>query len=142
MGKSLLKEISYDELIGMRDNGMTNQDIANALGISISTVYRHIGAQPASMRKKYSARYDVVPQTAPEREEFVEAALVVEDRSISLAGLFAGYKINMKAKEVTVFVEDGVDALVVPFGQVETFAKEISAISRHIDELRVGNEVW
>jgi len=143
MGKGILKEISIDELMKMRESGMTNQDIANSLDIGISTVYRYIGAQPPGIRKKreyinnFSHR-----QKEEQREEFEEAALIVEDRKISLAGLFAGYKVNIKAKEVIVFVEDGVDALTIPFDQVDTFAKEIRAISKHVSGLHVGNEAW
>lgn len=35
MGKGILKEISIDELMKMRESGMTNQDIANVLGIGM-----------------------------------------------------------------------------------------------------------
>lgn len=46
MGKrSLLKDVSVDELRHMRESGMTNQDIANSLGVSRMTVYKYIGAQ-------------------------------------------------------------------------------------------------
>ena len=143
MSRNLLKDISIDELMKMRESGMTNQDIANVLGIGISTVYRHIGAQPSGLRRKREYIDEVAHcQNPDQREEFEEAALIVEDRKISLAGLFAGYKVNIKAKEVIVFVEDGVDALTIPFDQVDTFAKEIRAISKHVSGLHVGNEAW
>ena len=143
MGKGILKEISIDELMKMRESGMTNQDIANSLDIGISTVYRYIGAQPPGIRKKREYISDFsYRQKEEQREEFEEAALIVEDRKISLAGLFAGYKVNIKAKEVIVFVEDDVDALTIPFDKVETFAKELRAISKHVNSLHVGNESW
>ena len=59
-----------------------------------------------------------------------------------MAGLFAGYTINVKSKEIIIFVEDGVDALIVPFDQINTFSKEINAICRHIEDLKIGNEMW
>ena len=142
MGKSLLKEVSREELLTMRESGMTNRDIANSLDVSIATIYRHIGAQPPGLRRRYEYESPALPDNQTQREEFDEAALVVEDRRLSLAGLFAGYKVNIKAKEVVVFVEDGVDALVVPFDQVENFANELRALSKHVKDLRVGNEVW
>lgn len=140
--RTLLKDISKSELEHMREGGMTNQDIANALDISISTVYRMIGAQGGTRRGKHTYETPVIEAPAPKAKDEHEAALVVEDRTISLAGLFAGYKVKVKSKEVVVFVEDDVDALVVPFDQVKCFADELSAISRHIEGLRVGNEMW
>ena len=58
MGKSLQKEINRSELERMRESGMTNQDIANSLEISVSTVYRYIGAQPPQLRRKYNRVVD------------------------------------------------------------------------------------
>lgn len=142
MGKSLLNEVSRDELLSMRESGMTNQDIANTLGVSINTIYRHIGAQPPGMRKNHVYIHEPIHKDTELQKDFEEAALIVEDRKISLAGLFAGYKVNIKAKEVVVFVEDGVDALVIPFDQVENFARELRAISRHIGDLHIGSEAW
>lgn len=139
--KRLNKDISVDEMLNMRAAGMTNADIANAIGGSVSTVYRYIGAQPPGLRRRQSPP-PVPDKEEPRHEEFVEAALVVENRSIGLAGLFAGYRIDVKSKQVAVFVEDGVDALIVPFDKVSTFASELNAICRHVGELRVGNEMW
>lgn len=142
MGKCILRDISVNELMKMRESGMTNQDIANTLDVGVSTIYRYIGAQPPGMRKKREYRNEFTHHQEDQREEFEEAALIVEDRRICLAGLFAGYKVNIKAKEVIVFVEDGVDALTIPFDQVETFAKELRAISKHVNSLHIGNEAW
>ena len=44
--KSLLKDVSRDELLKMRESGMTNSDIANALNVSSNTIRYHIGIQP------------------------------------------------------------------------------------------------
>ena len=129
MGKSLHKDLDRSELEYMREGGMTNQDIANALGVSLSTIYRYIGAQPQGFRRKRNYDLDEQPPVIVKQDEPPkEAALVVEDRAISLAGLFAGYRINVKSKEIIVFVEDGEDALTIPFDQVKTISKEINAI--------------
>lgn len=83
-----------------------------------------------------------IQSDAGKDDEPEEVSLVVEDRTIALTGLFAGYKVMMKNKTVTVFFEDDEDVMVIPFDKVECFAKEISAISRHIKDMCVGNEVW
>ena len=144
MGRSLLKDINRDELEKMRESGMSNMDIANALDISISTVYRCIGPQNyhSTRGRKDYIEPPPMPVAKTESKDEPDASLVVEDRTISLAGLFAGYRINIKDKKVIVFIEDGVDALVVPFDQVENFAKELTAINRHISDLHIGNEMW
>ena len=94
------------------------------------------------MRKSYAYIHEPINKDTDPRKDYEEAALIVEDRKISLAGLFAGYRVNIKAKEVVVFVEDDVDALVIPFDQVENFARELRAISRHIGDLHIGSEAW
>lgn len=144
MGRNLLKDLNCDELESMRASGMTNMDIANVLGVSISTVYRCIGAQNYHSARRQKRQMEPPSMEVPKtkHEEEPDASLVVENRTIGLAGLYAGYKVNIKDKNVVVFVEDNVDALVVPFDQIENFARELAAISRHISGLHIGNEMW
>jgi len=143
MRKKLSNELTLDELNKMRENGMTNRDIAESLGVSISTIYRYIGPQPSSLRGRHcDFESPSLPEKRAETHDEGEAALIVEDRIIGLVGLFASYRVNIRAKEVVVRIEDGVDALVVPFDDVENFAKEIRAISNHIKDIRVGAEAW
>lgn len=44
--RRLTNDVSVDELRRMRDNGMTNADIAEAVGCTVCTVRRYIGPQP------------------------------------------------------------------------------------------------
>ena len=48
--KSLASEIDITELQTMRQNGMTNRQIADNIGVSQNTVYRYLGKQPAMLR--------------------------------------------------------------------------------------------
>lgn len=48
--KSLASEMDITELQTMRQNGMTNRQIAENLGVSQNTVYRYLGKQPAMLR--------------------------------------------------------------------------------------------
>ena len=51
MKGKLIDDVSIAEMQKMREAGMTNQDIANALDVSYQSVYRYIGKQPGTMRK-------------------------------------------------------------------------------------------
>ena len=148
MARKLLSDLSIDELLGMRNSGMTNTDIANALDISYASVYRLIGKQPASMRASSHAA-GLPPSTLPSNQASSdsathepEAALIVEDRVLRLAGLFASYRVRVKDKEVDVYVSDDSIAMTVKFDELGAFASEIAAIDRHTASLRVGCEAW
>jgi len=148
MARKLLSDLSIDELLGMRNSGMTNTDIANALDISYASVYRLIGKQPASMRASCHAAN--LPPTQPALTQVSsdstapepEAALIVEDRVLRLAGLFASYRIRVKDKEVDVYVDGDSIAMTVKFDELSAFASEIAAIDRHTASLSVGCEAW
>lgn len=49
---SVTKDVSCTEMYHMRDQGMSNRDIAEKLDCSISTVYGMIGKQPKGIRAK------------------------------------------------------------------------------------------
>lgn len=42
-------EVSRSEMLQMREQGLSNKDIANVLEISVATVFRYIGAQGGRM---------------------------------------------------------------------------------------------
>ena len=69
--RGLLKDVSRDELLSMRASGMTNRDIANALGVNYQTVLKHIGKQPSP--SEWKAISVALPETkredAPERPQ-------------------------------------------------------------------------
>lgn len=148
MPRKLLKDLSIDELLRMRNAGMTNTDIANALDISYASVYRLIGKQPSSLRaSNHTADLPPsIPATAPASNETPvpepEAALIVEDRVLRLAGLFASYRVRVKDKEVDIYIDGEGVAMTVKFDELTAFASEIAAIDRHTASLRVGCEAW
>ena len=50
--------VDRTELLTMREQGMTNNEIAESLGIDRSTVYNYIGGMPEELkRKSRSASY-------------------------------------------------------------------------------------
>ena len=61
--RSLDKSISISELKHLREEGLTNQQIADRCGCAYSTVHRLIGPQPDGLRKKYEHHKPLPPLT-------------------------------------------------------------------------------
>lgn len=83
--RSLLEDLSIHELYRMRDSGMSNNDIANALGVSRSTIYRYIGKKGhegdamkenrKSQTEKFMARMDKRAMQAGSQPETTREAI-------------------------------------------------------------------
>ena len=65
-GKSLLNDISMQELSTMRENGMTNREIAEKLDVAYSCIHRLLGPRPDGMRAKPRRKEKPLP-TLPEK---------------------------------------------------------------------------
>lgn len=63
-GKKLLDDVSLQELQEMRERGMSNREIAQALDVAYSTIHSILGKQPAGMRRAYGSKHE--PQDATE----------------------------------------------------------------------------
>lgn len=143
MSRSLIQDVSISELEQMRENGMTNQEIADAIGVSYQTIRKLIGRQPPGLRKP--GGYHRPDFVQSEQKEEPPATLIVEDRALKLAGLYASYKIMVKNKLINVILDtsEGVSpAMEIPFDQIDTFIQELQAIQRHVKGMIVGNEMW
>lgn len=55
MPRSLLHEVSIQELERMRSEGMSNREIADRLNCGYSTVCHYLGRQPDSVRAEYGS---------------------------------------------------------------------------------------
>lgn len=97
-------DVTADEMLHLRENGLSNYDIAKSLDISVSTVKRYIGSQGCRMERlaafadskpkpkiKESAEMPVIPKYEPKPvlEKFVVGNFEVEldntDRLLSLS---------------------------------------------------------
>lgn len=140
---SLVSHVSYTEMMRMREEeGMTNKEIADSLDVHYQTVLKIIGRQPQGFRRTSGSRVaapDTVYRSAAPVEE-PPACLFVEDRAISLAGMFGSYQIAIKEERVTVNVNDTL--ISVPFDLFGEFINELSAIQRKLDGLKISNEMW
>ena len=147
MSRSILKDVTVDEMLKMRQSGMTNADIAAALECSYQTVRKYIGRQPGSLYGKSqtptvggSVQVPATPKEPPVNGP--EAALVVEDRSVSLTGLTGSYIIPFSEQVIHITTDFAPGELSIPFSALDDFVKELSAIRRKLDEFKIRNEMW
>lgn len=60
-GKSLIKDVSVNELLALREQGLTNAEIAKKMDVHYTSVHRLIGPQPDGLRKKPGRKVKPLP---------------------------------------------------------------------------------
>lgn len=50
--RRILADMDKTQLLNMREQGMSNEEIANAVGCGYQTIYRAIGKQPPEITKR------------------------------------------------------------------------------------------
>ena len=155
MRKRLLDDISVNELMEFRNEGYTNSQIAEMLDVSNTTIYNMIGKMPDEMIAKAKreaavqggfARWEKAAKNKGnehvegEKKEMTEnraACLVVVNRKVNLQGTIGLYEVDCENKKVTMRpVEE------IGFDNLNAYINELQAISRKIDQMSVGNEMW
>lgn len=151
MKRPLTDTISVAEMMRMRESGMSNAEIARAVGAGYSTVARYLGAQPGRGGRVSASipqqAIDIKPRVErTERpvekptEEVYEGVLPVVNRRVSLKGEFGEYEVDQKDKKVTFAFSDMVAE--ISYEEWQIFAKEVTAISRHISKEGLSPEIW
>lgn len=150
-------KFNADEMLKMRESGMTNSDIARVLGCSHGAVLRAIGKQPPSMRE-YNNTYQptmscdlgsIVKQEVKMevRRAEPQVSLMVESHDIQLAGLFASYHIKTKDNLIEIIDSSSDDgkphvAMSLSADQLKTFVVELQTIDKKIAGFKPGDEMW
>lgn len=138
---NITSEISQNELLHLREDGMSNAEIAKSLDLSYATVLRMIGKQPPGMRRPSSSTTFSTPVSKPVyKDEEPEACLLVASRKVQLSGDFGEYVLDSENEMIS--VEIGESVVKVPFGQIDTLINELSAIKRNLSDVKRGNEMW
>ena len=142
------------EMMKMYDAGMTQLEIANALGCSQRTVSCRLDGYGAHRRG------GVVASTIPEHEfkaatptnheesemqaisekNATNACLVVSSKDIDLEGSVGKYHVS--GKDQAVYVSVGDSEIKLHFDSVIGFIDELKAIARNIETVKTGCEMW
>lgn len=138
MYRKLSSDIDLDTLYSMRRQGMNNQEIADALGVSLNTVYRHIGKQPSELCKS-GIRAKAVPHTQPEDD--ISACLVVANRTVMLRGTHLIYDLDLKDQTLQV-VDDQGSGFRLALDELKDVISELRCIARRAENLKLENEMW
>ena len=76
MRPKLTDSIDVADLLQMRADGMSNRDIAEALDVTLRTVYRYIGPQGRYMKPKQPAQAKAPePVKEPQKKRFLFACI-------------------------------------------------------------------
>ena len=98
MYKSIISEVSLEEMKTMRQNGMTNRQIADSLGVSYKSVYKYLGKQPDMLRAVpgtySSAVHGMVEQKPVSTTLSKKSGLKLVMQTSVVAGEFNQYTIN------------------------------------------------
>ena len=139
----LTDDVGVDKLCRMRENGMTNADIAQALGTTAVTVRRYIGPQPGRNWGGVSgaAARPAEAAEAPEAEAS-PACLAVTNSVVYLQGVAAEYAVDAGKRRVN-FMLPGMETFAcVDFDKWPDFAREVAAVARKLDGQNVPVEMW
>ena len=143
MRRALTFELSQSEMRRMREEEeMTNQEIADALGINYQTVLKYIGPQPPHMRRA-KGTYSV-EKTAPIEEPAV-ACLAVVNSVVEVKSATRKYVIDRKEGTVRIYCPNGYEAqeMVIAYSDLTDFIAELKAIKNKIGEdISVPLEMW
>ena len=142
MGKALYKDMDRAELLKMREQGMSNQEIADALSVHYSTVLNLIGKQPRGIRS--SRNYIGYCGIAPKEEEAHEACLTIKRPAMEICGNKWKYRASVGQNMIEVFTAPDVMPVTVDVEDLPQIIKELQAIVRNAEKITGGNvlEVW
>lgn len=136
----LTDEVSVAELQQMRDNGMTNREIAESLDVGYSTVCRYLGKQPKGLRKAPERKWEFTQHGVQQShdEPLVPARLLVDNQITELSSEFHHYVVDHKTGMVEV---DNV--MTLKYEDIDPFIAELTAIRKKLGEsLGVTLKVW
>lgn len=152
--RKLLDDMDKTQLLHMRESGMNNKEIANAVGCCPITIGRILGPMTKEERARVNREnikkslevrsrraseggYTVerkAPSMMPQREaEPVKAVLAVKKTDTHLTGTYKNYVVAADRSYIDVETEDGRTLLNIPADMLGTFIKELTAIQKNMN---------
>ena len=147
-GKSFINQLDRCTLLRMREEGMSNREIAANIGCSYNSIHRLIGPQPKEMSlenrsKAIRSRVSSANTAKPEEAEVtsvdvnpfkaVLAVKFVAPQPIPLHGYFMDYCISADRQMIDVETAGGRCLMQIPVDKLDTFIDELNAIKRNIN---------
>ena len=129
MRRKLMDEVSISEMLELRAEGATNQEISDRLECSLPTVYKHIRKQPPGLRGHYKRTSpSLKPQETPKRkaQEPLQSRLRVA--SITYQGAYKGADFGKDGDKL--FVRAGGMRLLFAMDEFQEFAKDVVAVAQ------------
>lgn len=146
-----ISDMDKTELLAMREQGMSNREIAEAVGCHFNTITKLIGPQPKEItsrvihegwKKRIDRRMDGTPAAEPVRggaavreEEPKRAVLAVkptEPQPINLHGTFMDYHIQADRSRIDVETAEKRCLMQIPAEMLDTLIDELNAIRNNI----------
>ena len=138
--RSLLSDVTLAEIQAMRDEqGMSNREIAEALGVSYTTILKLIGRQPASIRKE--RQFVEPPKAVKSIDDDRPAALIVAERTYHLQGELGKYDVYCAAETICLRLPEQTP-ITLTYAQAASLHAELSAILLRTDQTRFTFEAW
>lgn len=132
MKRKLIDEVTVQEMQHMREEGLTNKQIAERLDCNYITVKRYLGKQPEGMRAApgtYSARVKDVEKPAVKVVQSPKTDLVLTGKTEIYQGQDMTYTVKMCGNYVRIRNNDEIDggdgAIQLGFRELENFILEL-----------------
>lgn len=145
-GRALYKDMDRSELLAMREQGMSNREIADSVAVSYQTIYKLIGKQPQEMNAYTRRCGKASPKlhAMPAEEETHEACLTIHRPALEICGNKWKYRAKLGQGMIEVFTAQDVMPVAVDIEDLPRIIKELQAIVRNAEKITDGNvlEVW
>lgn len=126
--------LSVSELMQMRQEGMTNRDIAKVLDVSYATIVRRIGPAPGRQGRQTTPRFDRADTPAiNEKKEFMPVMenfgdmQRMQDIAI-LDGYMARYAVDRIAKSVRCTIKNVADVVCYDIHTLRGYINELRCV--------------
>lgn len=147
-----MKEVSIQEMLEYRQEGFTNREIAEMLGVAPNTIYAHIGKMPPELRSK-AARESwetrgatetapIAPESATTAEES-PVLMLTTNEVITVASPNRKYTIDRDAGTVHVKSIEGTGEMILRYEDIDTLVIELRMLRKKMgDSIGIGIQPW
>lgn len=131
--RKLIKDVDVQTMFEMRERGMTNSEIAEALDVKYNTIIRHIGKQPAGMPRSRRRVIDQQDQNSDHKQTINLLPLcIVEQEYVRIGN--ETVRIDYKEKQIELR-----DDVFFSFDEAADLMIVLKAVSERIREANDAN---